>query len=572
MSIRNKIITILLSIALTSHLVITTFYYLYAQNSITQQSVSHLESVASIQYQRLHAFIDGNIESLSLIQSRTQMRYSLDNYQRTGSADAYEMIDTILSDVLQQTSTINEIFIADTQGQVLFSTSALYNNRDFSQHPLFQDGLVGKTGSLLIKGDSEQVPAIVFSAPLVLKGKKLGVIAIQVQLDDFNAFFTDYTGLGQTGEVLLATLTNKGNLMLFTPLRFAPSPLLIPENSDSAIPMQQALNKTAKVFESALDYRNVPVVAVSRYFTDLGLGIVVKMDRDEVLSTNNELTNIFLYLIIFLVLVAILVSVVLANKIAGPIERITVAAKKISAGNLNQRVVVQSKDELGQLAVALNEMADGLVGAKLRLQEKVNQKTVELQRANQQLEHLSQTDALTGLYNRRYLDDQLDLEWSRCTRHHSTISLLMIDIDFFKPVNDKKGHLVGDDYLKTIAKALRDVFQRNEDIVARYGGEEFAAILTHSSQQQAMELGEVIRQRIEALGLESGCATLSPFVTVSVGVATCNPKCGEKPSKLIWEADRALYDSKALGRNRVTGFSRQLVSVTPNIGKQSRSH
>ncbi|GAL34657.1 diguanylate cyclase [Vibrio maritimus] len=553
MNIKTKILLILLTMALSSHLIISTIYFLYSQNSVTKQALNHLESVANIQYQRLGAFIESNKESLSLIQSRTQLRRSLLEYQNSGSSKAFDMIDKILSDALLHAKTVSGIFIIDMSGQTMYSTSARYNGRNFSSHPVFQKGQREATSSLLLNHSDKLQPVIVFSCPLTLKGKKIGVVAMEVHMNDLNSYLTDYTGMGRSGEVLLATDNHSSEMLLFSPLRFAKSPLLIPRFSESAIPMKNALDRGEKVFSDALDYRNVPVVAVSRYFEELNLGMVVKMDREEVLSTNSDLKSLFWGLMLVVIVVAVTLSIWLANRITRPVLKLTMAAQRMSSGRERHTVCVNSNDELDNLARALNDMAEKLVGSKLRLQQKVKAKTRELQLANKMLERMSKTDALTDLSNRRYFEERMTLEWSRCSRSQSSISLIMIDVDHFKWVNDNKGHLFGDECLKSIAKVLKRTFQRSEDIVSRYGGEEFAVILPHSTHEQALRLGEIVRKQVEELAIDNGSAPPLSRVTASVGVATCVPCFQQKPSQLVFEADKALYQAKASGRNSVNG-------------------
>ncbi|GAL20139.1 diguanylate cyclase [Vibrio maritimus] len=563
MNIKTKILLILLTTALSSHLIISTIYFLYSQNSVTKQALNHMESVANIQYQRLGAFIDSNRESLSLIQSRTQLRLSLLEYQNTGSAKAYDMIDKILSDALLHAKTVSGIFIIDMSGQTIFSTSARYSGENFSNHSVFQMGHQQATSSLFLSQNNKLQPVIVFSCPLILKGRKIGVVAMEVHMNNLNAYLTDYTGMGRSGEVLLATETSSSEMLLFSPLRFAKSPLLVPRFSESAIPMKSALNQEEKVFNDALDYRNVPVVAVSRYFDELNLGMVVKMDREEVLSTNSDLKSLFWVLMFVVIVVAVTLSIWLANKITRPVLKLTLAAQRMASGRERHTVCVNSNDELDNLARALNDMAEKLVGSKLRLQQKVKAKTRELQHANKMLERISQTDSLTDLSNRRYFEEKMTLEWSRCCRSGSSISLIMIDVDHFKWVNDNKGHLFGDDCLRAIAKVLKNTFQRSEDIVSRYGGEEFAVILPNTSQEQALMLGEVIRQRVEELAIDNGSTPPLSNVTASVGVASCVPYFQQKPSKLICDADKALYKAKAAGRNNVNGLDGDSISILP---------
>jgi len=180
----------------------------------------------------------------------------------------------------------------------------------------------------------------------------------------------------------------------------------------------------------------------------------------------------------------------------------------------------------------------------------LRQRTLELEEANAQLERLSNLDGLTGLPNRRHFESIYRTEWRRACRERRWISLAMIDVDFFKSYNDHHGHLAGDECLQRIAQALGERI-RAGDLMARYGGEEFVALLTANTRQGALHAAERMRQRVQRLELEHGHSEVSPFVTVSLGVASCLADEEDDPLDLLAQADRALYLAKTRGRNRV---------------------
>lgn len=181
----------------------------------------------------------------------------------------------------------------------------------------------------------------------------------------------------------------------------------------------------------------------------------------------------------------------------------------------------------------------------------VGRRTRELAKANRMLQSLSTEDALTGIFNRRYFDDALDTEWRRAERSRSLLSLIMIDIDYFKEFNDAYGHQRGDECLKQVAGVLRAVVNRAGDVVARYGGEEFAAILQGNTHEGARTVAEVLRSRVEALRIAHEKSGVSRVVTISAGVATMLPEEYDGQGALIALADKALYKAKGEGRNRV---------------------
>ncbi len=170
-------------------------------------------------------------------------------------------------------------------------------------------------------------------------------------------------------------------------------------------------------------------------------------------------------------------------------------------------------------------------------------------RLYQQTLELSFTDALTGVPNRRQLSQRLEQEFSRSVRFGDPLSLLMIDLDHFKQINDLHGHTVGDGVLRGIALLLRRNV-RKVDIVARYGGEEFCLVLPRVAKAEAMEVAEKLRRSIAAAALPGPEGGTALHVTISVGVATLGIDADDAAS-LLEKADAALYEAKRLGRDRV---------------------
>jgi len=174
-----------------------------------------------------------------------------------------------------------------------------------------------------------------------------------------------------------------------------------------------------------------------------------------------------------------------------------------------------------------------------------------LAQANKALEKLSSLDGLTGIANRRRFDQKLESNWRRTIRQSSSLSLIMIDIDFFKLYNDHYGHQKGDDCLQQVARTLEESATRSTDLVTRYGGEEFGVILPDTGLKGALEIAEQMRINIERLNIEHRYSKSSGYVTISLGVATTIPARNSHRNSLIAAADQGLYLAKKEGRNRV---------------------
>lgn len=174
----------------------------------------------------------------------------------------------------------------------------------------------------------------------------------------------------------------------------------------------------------------------------------------------------------------------------------------------------------------------------------------ELTEANRKLERLSMIDGLTGIANRRRFDQQLAADWARLTRERKPLSLLIVDADSFKPLNDALGHLHGDECLRALAR-LCERFAGADDLVARFGGEELVLLLPGRELADACALAESLRIAVVDAAMPHPASSVAPVVTVSVGVSACVPDATLPPETLVAAADRALYAAKQGGRNRV---------------------
>ena len=202
--------------------------------------------------------------------------------------------------------------------------------------------------------------------------------------------------------------------------------------------------------------------------------------------------------------------------------------------------------EIGAIDYITKPFCPAIVKARVR-------NHLELKHYRDMLESQAATDGLTGIPNRRHFDQALEREWRSAIRRKSCISLVLIDIDSFKPYNDHYGHLGGDECLRTVAQTLNFGPRRPSELVARYGGEEFACILPDTELSGAIHVAKELLDRIRALELPHEKSLAAPYVTLSLGVASMSPASGEAQGDLIQRADEQLYKAKKNGRNQVFG-------------------
>jgi diguanylate cyclase (GGDEF)-like protein len=224
-------------------------------------------------------------------------------------------------------------------------------------------------------------------------------------------------------------------------------------------------------------------------------------------------------------------------------------------GHLVDSIPIITRDEFGHMANQFNELTSQINEANEKLQSKVDVADRQLLETNSQLKQLNEefkllsiTDPLTGLFNRRHFDELMTTEINLSNRHGDDNSVLLIDIDFFKGINDTYGHFVGDTVLKALTATLQENL-RQTDAVCRIGGEEFAVLCKRADPEAAMEIAEKLRKAVESTALAKEIDA-ELIVTISIGVASVpNERGSNTPELLFKDVDNALYYSKNHGRN-----------------------
>jgi len=292
-----------------------------------------------------------------------------------------------------------------------------------------------------------------------------------------------------------------------------------------------------------VSYRGNAVMGTLTKVPLLEWGVVAEKDREIAYANIVRLRNFTQAMVAALLIGIGLCAYLLGLAIVRPVDRLTKSADKVAAGDLKVNVPVRSRSEIGYLTEIFNHMVGTLRQGRKKLAT-VN-KTLHMK--NKELEVLTITDSLTGLYNRKHLMEALVSEVARSRRHKHSFALLMLDIDHFKKYNDTHGHLAGDELLSRMAAVFRKSI-RECDYSARYGGEEFMFILPEIGPEYGVKAADRIRKLVSNKKFSRDAARAT--VTVSVGVSTY-PNDGEDPESIINKADDALYQAKRRGRNRV---------------------
>lgn len=338
------------------------------------------------------------------------------------------------------------------------------------------------------------------------------------------------------GEVLL--LDKDGNIMLA-------SNISIP-NADNPVSLDpglvQRLQDNQGESEIFPGLHEQKVIGLAYTSEKPPITIIASRNYESIYAAWIQQRNLFIGLISAILLIVTTIAFRMGHAIVIPLQRLICATEKIVKGDLNVELTTTQRNEMGQLTLMFNQMTD-----KLRQnQAEIDSASTAMQLKNQLLETLSITDSLTGLYNRNKLNLIINDQLARYARNKRPFVVLMIDVDYFKTLNDSLGHIAGDEILTTIAKKIFHCI-RSVDFAARYGGDEFILILTETTVDEAMKTAERIRSHVANIYCNAIHETVN--VTLSIGIIQSEPE-DTSLTLLLSRVDSALYEAKHAGRNQ----------------------
>ena len=363
MKIKSKILFVLLSITIPSITFIGIVSYTIASDEITTQILEELDAISSIQKQRILESIDRNYERLHIISSNSLLQNYVNDFYQSKNQINKQQITQILIDSRNSIDDIQEVHILDENGIILFSSEPVYVNQNYLSSPMYQDAHYEKTIGVTLEEYEGYV--LYVSGPLRLENKFLGILAIEVTTDVLNSISTDYTGLGDTGETIIASKNIDGDAQFITSLRFPDSShdLIVPRDNLHD-PTTHALLQHQTIFSDSEDYRGEKVLASTRYIEPTGWGLITKIDSSEALSSIMTMQFLTFFGIGIVATVSIIVSVIISNSMASPIRKLSKVASEISEGNLSTKVSVSGSDEISQLAKDIYKMEQSLESAQ----------------------------------------------------------------------------------------------------------------------------------------------------------------------------------------------------------------
>ncbi len=446
--------------------------------------------------------------------------------------DANSALASYLRSVQEMLETMLELTVVDEGGRVIASSVRMPTQvaipKNWPQNALVQGVVVlpphwdRKYGTAKF---SVVVPISSYDDPV------LGAVIATLDMHTMKSALKDAEELAK-GEVLL--LDEDGRVLLTSNAAESKRMFLGLE------PLQHLQERLGKV-ASFQGFNQREVIGLAYLSKMLPVIVVAERDRVEVYADWVRQRDLFLALVSVLIVIVAAVAIRMGRSIVVPLENLVDATKQIAKGDFGVSLVATQKDELGLLTQTFNQMTE-----KLRQNEtEILAANQAMQRKNQLLETLSITDGLTGLYNRNKLNLIISDQLARFERSKRPFSVVMIDVDHFKQLNDRLGHIAGDEILIAVARVFVNAI-RNVDFAARYGGDEFIVILVETTADEALNTAERIRSQI----VDIYCSTIykSVEVTLSMGVVQ-SESSDTTPTILLSRVDEALYEAKRAGRN-----------------------
>lgn len=531
-SIRNQILFFSILLTMVPSLGMGWFWFDLSHKATTERVEKNLVNTAEMAERETNLWFKERNYDLHVIADSFVVLDNLEQYQALSekkepieTSSNLRTISTYLTLISKQFTEYRRLLVLNTEGQVLAASDMAEQNRVVS---LPEDWKIQIIRSQFFTSDAyfiaeDPSPMITMGIPLLSEqdSTQLGFFVMEVRLQGLLPRLAGALSGMDTGEIVL--LKEDGRTILSTATSDKHKKM-----ADNAEQMLE-LFKNPRRLHDFIDDQNIRVVGLTSSFDDLPWQLFLTESYDHVFSGLIRARDQIVIITLFLTILIGAAAALLASQILIPLKALTNGVMRVANGDLDVSVPLHRNDELGIVTGMFNKMV-------CRLKE--NQAT---------LEQLATTDSLTELANRKRIMADLAINFENYRRYGSQFSILMIDIDFFKTINDTHGHLVGDAVLVQLARILKESL-RIVDSAGRYGGEEFLVILGKTEVHEGLQTAERIRQAVEQ-HIFTG-ADVSFHITVSIGLTDAVAE-DQNGMDLIGRADKALYEAKAAGRNRV---------------------
>jgi diguanylate cyclase (GGDEF)-like protein len=543
-SIKTKILLFVLLATMVPSLILGGLFYL--QNSkLLRAKISNDMRNATVQAgTKLDAWIkdrlyDLKVFSSSYVISENVARLESDRYSKLEVQVALNHVKGYLQSVRDKFSVYNELFLIDLAGNPVVTSASEGLADALPRHWIakldMNKPIVAETYYDVHTASKNLLMAEAIKAA---DGRTLGFLAAKIDLKSISPVLQRYS-VGGIDELFLVNA--KGRLLVSSK----------PEPEEFFIVMTDTLldakKNQAKALEQYISHHDKAVVGMATPIPSMDWTMVAEMEHRSAFADIVMLRRVTTTVVGGLMLSIGALAYLFGHALVRPVRRLSEEAAAVASGNLDVDIPVTGLSEVSYLTQVFNHMVASLRRGRERLSAANN----ALRETNKELHLLSITDGLTGLFNHKHIMELLDREISRSMRYGHPVSVLMLDIDHFKKINDTHGHQTGD----VMMRELADLFNRmvrNSDYVGRYGGEEFLIVLHDSDAESSADTAERIRQKVQDLEVTINQEKIS--VTISIGVAGY-PINGKDADTVISAADKALYQAKSGGRNRIVVHS-----------------
>jgi len=538
-SIRNRIFLFSILVTLVPSIGMGWFWYDISSKTTTAKVEQRLRTSADIIDREIDLWFKERNYDLRVFSNAFLVAENLAIYQQqvantdnpsAEKDEALKKISNYLGFIITKFSNYRRLAILDTGGKVLASSSPL-KQEQFMVVPGNWQEQVNRNQYFVgdyFFTDPKGGPLVLIGIPLLAGNDStvVGFFVLEAYLDTIRSLFLDALPGGRMETGSSITLLEKDGRIIFRSSSAQP-----PDTGDAADVVTEEplmlLHRT-RVLNEYVDSRNVVVLGMMFSLSDLPWYLLFEEDKAAVYAGLLEARDRILLITALLTVVIGGSAIILARQIISPLRELTTGVQQVANGDLRVAIPVHGTAEFGMVATMFNEMV------------------AQLRESQARLEEMATTDPLTGLANRKQIMTSLELQMEDFCRHETSFAVLMLDIDFFKRVNDTYGHQAGDSVLVGVANILATTL-RALDTAGRYGGEEFMVILDRVNQDQAVDTAERIRQSVEEHVFLWQDQELK--ITVSIGAGTISVS-DESINSLISRVDGALYRAKAEGRNR----------------------